>query len=235
MTVRRPLLVLALALVVAGPAFADPPEPAAAPAVLHLTQSAERRIARDVLHVELRSEKTGADPQAVAAAINQSMAKALAEARRVQGVAIETGSYAIDREAPQKATPEWTGSQSLLLTGSDAGSLLTLAGTLQSGGLVMSNLGYEASPEAVRKAEDDLTAQALSGLDRRAAAIAQQLHLAVLGYRDLTVGNAQAEGGPMPRFAAMAAASMPAPVAEPGEATVRVTASADILLAAKQP
>ena len=49
------------------------------------------------------------------------------------------------------------------------------------------------------------------------------------------VGNAQTEGGPMPRVAqmAMAASSMPTPVAAAGEATVHVTVTADILLAAK--
>ena len=232
---RRHLLATILVPLLAHPAFAEPLEPVADSTVLHLTQSAERRLARDLLHVDMRVEKTGADPQTVEAAINQSMAKALARARQVQGIEIETGSYAVGREVPQKNSPEWTGSQSLSLTGTDADALLKLAGALQSDGLVMSNLAYDASPKAIRGAEDDLTAEALSALERRAAAIAQQLHLSVLRYRDLTIGNAQEGGGPTPRFAAMAAGAMPAPVAAPSEATVRVTVSADILLALKQP
>jgi len=52
-----------------------------------------------------------------------------------------------------------------------------------------------------------------------------------LRYRDLRVGNAETTGRPMPRFAAMAAA---APVAEPGEAVVRVTVEAELLLAASR-
>jgi predicted secreted protein len=230
MAMLRRLLASGLISLLAHPAFADPPEPA----VLHLTQTAEQRLPRDLLHAELRAEKTGADPQSVEAAINQSMAKALSQARQVPGVKVGTGSYSVYRDASQKDAAAWTGSQSLVLTGSDSASLLKLAGALQSAGLVMSNLAYEASPEAVRGAEDVLTAEALAALERRAGVIAEQLHLSVLRYRDLTVGNAQTSGGPMPRLALAAAGSMPAPVAAPGEATVSVTVNADILLAAKQ-
>jgi predicted secreted protein len=225
---------VAALLLLAGPVSAEPAQPASAPTVLHLTQPAERRLPRDRLHVEIRAEKTGADPRAVQAAINAAMAAGLAAARQMAGIEIQTGSYAVYRTAPQNP-PEWVGMQSLSLTGGDAGALLDLAGRLQSQGLVMSNLGYEVSPQALHEAEDELTAEALAALERRAAAIAQQLRLSVLGYRDLTVGNAQAESGPRAMMAAAGAAAMPAPVAAPGEASVRLAVSADILLGPPRP
>lgn len=232
---RRWLVSLALALLSACPVYAAPPDAAASATVLHLTQSAERQIARDQLHVDLRAEKRDADPKTVQGAINRRMAKALARARQVRGIGIETGGYAVHREGSPPNPGVWSGSQTLSLSGTDAEALLDLAGALQSEGLVMSNLEYEISPKAVRAAEEALTESALSALARRAAAIAQQLHLSVLRYRDVTVGNAESGGGPMPRFAAALAAPMPAPVAAPGEATLRVTVTADIVLAAKQP
>jgi hypothetical protein len=58
---------------------------------------------------------------------------------------------------------------------------------------------------------------------------------AVLRYRDLRVGNAETEGRPMPRFAGAATAAMAPPVAEPGEAVVRVTVEAELLLAGPRP
>jgi len=97
---------------------------------------------------------------------------------------------------------------------------------------LMSSMAYEASPEIVRGAEEDLTAKALAALDRRAASIADRMHLNVLRYRDLHVGNAETGGRPVPRFAA---AAMAAPVAEPGEATIRVTIEAELLLVAPRP
>ena len=163
------------------------------------------------------------------------MAKALGEAKQAQGIDVETGSYSVYHVETQS---EWRGSQSLFLSGSDQAAVLKLAGSLQGQGLVACLISVsEASPKIVRAAEDALTAEALSALATRAAAIAQQLHLAVLGYRDLTVGNAGTEGMPMPRFGAVEtmAASMPAPVAAAGEATVRVTVTAEVLLGTKQP
>jgi predicted secreted protein len=217
-----PLLLLASTPI---PAMAQANEPP--PTVLHLSQTAERKVVRDLLRVELRAEETGADPLALQAAVNRRMAAALDRAHQVQGIAVETGSYAVDEEQPQNAPARWRASQSLILTGKAADALLKLAGTLQSDGLLMSSMSYEVSPETVRGAEEDLTGEALAGLALRASSIADRVHLTVLGYRDLRVGNAETGSGPMPRFAAMA---MAAPVAQPGEAVIRLTVSADLLL-----
>ncbi|HEY1796286.1 MAG TPA: SIMPL domain-containing protein [Stellaceae bacterium] len=227
----RPWL-LVPALLAITPAYADQPDPGQ-PTVLHLSQTAERRITRDLLHVDMRAENKAADPRAVEAGINRLMAKALADAKQVPGIEVSNGGYNVYRD---NASSEWTGSQSLFLSGSDSGALLALAGTLQADGMVMSNLSYEVAPATVRGAENVLTAEALSALGQRAGAIAQQLHVSVLGYRNLTVGNAETAVAPMQRFAAVAAAaSMPAPVAAPGEGTVHVTVSADVLLGQKKP
>ncbi|MGH7031104.1 MAG: SIMPL domain-containing protein [Stellaceae bacterium] len=199
------------------------------PTVLHLSQTAERKIVRDLLRVELRAEETGADPLALQAAINRRMAAALARAHQAPGIEVETGAYAVNEEQPQHGPSHWRASQSLILTSKAADALLKLAGALQSDGLLMSSLDYQVSPATVHGAEETLTAEALAGLDHRAAAIAGRMHLSVLRYRDLRVGNAATGEPPAPRFAMMATA-MPAPVAEPGEATIRVTISAELLL-----
>jgi predicted secreted protein len=200
--------------------------------VLHLSQTAERSMVRDLLRIELRVEETGADARSVQAAINRRMAAALDRTRQVQGVRVETGSYNVGEERPQNAPTRWRGSQSVILTGKDADSMLKLAGALQSDGLSISSLTYDTAPETVRGAEEDLTAEALAALDHRAASIADRMHLAVVRFRDVRVGNAETGGRPAPRFAAMA---MAAPVAEPGEAMVRVTIEADLLLAPLRP
>jgi predicted secreted protein len=201
--------------------------------ILHLSQTAERPVMRDLLRIEFRVEATGADAQTVQAEINRRMTAALDRAKEVQGVRVETGFYNVGEERPQNGPPRWRGGQSLILTGKDADSMLKLAGALQSDGLSTWSLGYEISPETVRGAEEDLTAEALATLDHRAASIAEQMHLTVQRYRDLHVGNAETGGAPVPRFAAMAAT--PAPVAEPGEAKIRVTVEAELLLVPPRP
>jgi predicted secreted protein len=220
-------LAVALGLCAAPAAIAQESDQLAT--VLHLSQTAERTVLRDLLRIELRVEETGPDARAVQTAINRRMATALDRVRQVQGVRLETGAYNVAEERPQNGPMRWRGSQSVVLTGKDADSILKLAGTLQSDGLSTSSLAYEVSPETVRGAEEDLTAEALAALDHRAVSIAGHMQLAVLRYRDLRVGNAETGGRPMPRFAAMAVA---APMAEPGEAVIRVTIEAELLLTA---
>ena len=200
--------------------------------VLHLSQTAERRVLRDLLRIELRVEETGADPQPIQSVINRHMAAALDRAHQVQGVRVETGSYSVGEEQPKSGPARWRGTQSLILTSEDSDAALKLAGALQSDRLLMSSLVWEVSPETVRGTEKDLTAEALDALGRRAAAIADHMHVAVLHYRDLRIGNADTGGWATPRFAAAAVA---APVAEPGEATIRVTIDAKLLLAPVRP
>jgi predicted secreted protein len=224
----RALVLLALATIFPMTAMAQTAEQA--PTVLHLQQAAERKVIRDLIRIELRVEETGADPAALQAAVNRRMAAALDRARQIQGVEVETGSYSIYEESPsaqQSTQHRWRASQSLILSGKAADAALKLAGLLQSDGLLMSSIDYEVSPETLRGAEEDLTNEALAGLAQRASSIADRVHLSVLRYRDLRVGNVEAGGPPMPRFAAMA---MSAPVAQPGAAVVRLTVSADVLL-----
>jgi uncharacterized protein len=225
------LLASAFILCSAGTAMAQEAEPQTT--VLHLSQTAESMVLRDLLRIDLRVEETGADPLAIQTAINRRMAAALDRAHQVQGVRVETGSYGVGEERPQSGPSRWRGSQSLILRSKAADAALKLAGALQSDGLLMSSMAYEASPETVRGAEEDLTAEALAALDRRAASVAENMHLSVLRYRDLRVGNAETEGRPLPRFAATAMAAVP--VAEPGEATIRVTVEAELLLSAQRP
>ena len=225
------LLAIGFILFTAGAAPAQPADQQMT--VLHLSQTAERSVLRDLLRIDLRVEETGADPLAIQSSINRRIAAALDRAHQAQGVRVETGSYGVNEERPQTGPSRWRGSQSLILRSKAADAALKLAGALQSDGLLMSSMAYEASPEVVRGAEEDLTAEALAALDRRAASIADKMHLSVLRYRDLHVGNAETEGRPVPRFAAMAA--MAAPVAEPGEAMIRVTIEAELLLGTPRP
>ncbi len=229
---RRVRVLLAIAAAVFASAHALAQDADQHLTVLHLSQTAERSVIRDLLRIELRVEETGPDARSVQAAINRRMAAALDRVRQVQGVRVETGSYNVAEERPENGPARWRGSQSVTLTGKDADSMLKLAGALQSDGLSTSTLAYDVAPETVRGAEEDLTAEALAELDHRAASIADRMHLAVLRFRDVRVGNAETGGRPVPRFSAMA---MAAPVAEPGEAMVRVTIEADLLLGPPRP
>jgi len=53
--------------------------------VLHLSQTAERNVLRDLLRIDLRVEEAGADPLTIQSVINRRMAAALDRAHQVQG------------------------------------------------------------------------------------------------------------------------------------------------------
>lgn len=246
-TARRVALALS-AMSLAAPALAQdpgivPPRDANATA-LHLVERGERMVKRDRLTAEIRVEAENADPARLQAEINRRMAAALEHAKAVAAVTVTTGGYhvyqspprppAADRGSANQASPRWQGTQSLLLQSRDAAALLALAGTLQQQGLVLSSLAYELTPEAARAVEDELTKEALARLRQRAERVADDLGLTVERIRDLQVGNADG-AQPVPRsFYSAARAATPAPVAEPGDATVSVSVSAEVLLAPRR-
>jgi predicted secreted protein len=219
------------------PAFIAPAVAQMAPApsnatVLHLSETADRNVPRDRLRVQLAAEITDPDPAKVQAEINRRMSAALARIKAVPAVAAETNGYSVSQENPGKTPPRWHGSQSVALVAKDFATLLTLVGTLQQDGLVITGLVPELSREARQSVEDELTDEALMRLRKRAEHIAVGLGAKVDLYRDLRIGNAAT---PQPLMRAMVEAgslsqSSP-PVAEPGEAVVSVTVQADIALA----
>ncbi|HEX7968270.1 MAG TPA: SIMPL domain-containing protein [Stellaceae bacterium] len=213
---------------------APPPKRDENGTVLHLTERSERMVKRDRLTADLRVEASDADPARLQAEINRRMAAALDHAKSVAAVTVATGGYSVyQQQASPQAPARWHGMQSLLLASRDAAPLLPLAGALQQQGLALYSLGYELTPEAARSVEDELTSQALSRLRERAERIAGALGMTVERLRDVQVGNADGTP-PMPhpmQYKAMAAAS---PVAEPGDAAVSVSVSAEVLLAPRR-
>ena len=162
------------------------------------------------------------------------MTAALARIKQVAGVSVETGGYNVYRETPDKQPPRWHGSQTLALTSKEFGALLTLTGALQQQGLVIQSLAPDLSREARQSVEDSLTDEAITRLRQRAERIATSAGVKLQGIHTLSVGNVNAPPPiiqPFMRVMAAAAAPAPPPVAEPGNATVSVTISAEFALA----
>jgi predicted secreted protein len=100
--------------------------------------------------------------------------------------------------------------------------------------LVIQSLSPDISREARQSVEDALTDEALTRLKQRADRIATTAGVKLQGIRSLSVGNVNAPPPivqPMMRMAAMSASPAPPPVAEAGNATVSITATAEFALA----
>lgn len=229
---RLPLAFAAALLSLSLPALAAE-APTGTGTLLHLSERAERPVARDQLRAVLRVEGGDRDAAHLQAEINRRMAEAAARAKAVAGINLFTTGYAVYEQQAKDQPRQWHGSAGLTLTARDPAPLLALLGELQQSGLVMSALSYELTPEAAHKAEDELTAEALGRLRQRAERIAATLDLAVIRLRDVQVGNA-AGTPPAPRVFSTVAAGAAAPVAEPGEAAVAVSVEAEVELGPKR-
>ena len=226
------LLMATLSAAVAQSAPLQPP--ASDQSTLHLSETAQRDVPRDLLRAMLAAEATDPDAGKVQATINQRMSAATTRIKQVAGVTLETGGYSVYRETPDKLPPRWHGSQTVELTSKDFAALLSLIGTLQQQGLVIQSLAPDISREARQSVEDALTDEALTRLKQRADRIAATAGVNLRGIRSLTVGNVNAPPPimrPVLRMAATEAAPAPPPVAEPGNATVSITATAEFALA----
>lgn len=226
---------LALATLATARAQTSPPAPAVASdqTILHLSETAQRDVPRDLLRATLSAEASDPDARKVQADINQRMAAALVRIKQVPDITIETTGYSVYRDTPDKAPPRWQGSQSVTLTGKDFAALLSLVGTLQQQGLVMQNLVPDLSREGRQSVEDALTDEALTRLQQRAERVAATLDTKVAGFRTVSVGNVLQPPMPIRPMVMMARSDNAAapPVAEAGSATVSVTVEADIALA----
>ena len=225
------LLIAALSTATAQTA---PLVPSNNPSLLHLSETAQRDVPRDLLRATLAAEVTDPDAGKVQSEINQRMSAAMTRIKQTAGVAVEMGGYNVYRETPDKQPPRWHGSQSVTLTSKDFAALLNLTGALQQQNLVMQALTPDISREARQSVEDALTDEALTRLKHRADRIATTAGVKLQGIHALTVGNVNAPPPiiqPMMRVMAAAAAPAPPAVAEPGNATVSITATAEFALA----
>jgi predicted secreted protein len=181
----------------------------AAPATtLRITQSATVMVKPDDFVVGFAAQADAADPAAAQARVNALAAAVLGEAAKVKGAKVDTGAYNVWRQTNPES---WHAGQTITVHGPDAAALLGLAGTAQTRGVTVQQLGWRLSPAAAQAAEEKAQAEALAGLKARAekAAVILGLHFAY--FQEVTLGPPP--GPPVPRM--MAAMAAPAPGAPP--------------------
>lgn len=224
------------------PARDDAVIPETGGTVVHLTERAERQMPRDRLTATLRADAEGLDPAKVQDAINRRMQDAMAQAKAVAAVKVESGSYQVYRQPPpaqnSTAPDKWVASQTMILTSKDFAPTLALIGTLQGAGLVIESLNFDVAPETLRAAQDELTTEALAALRARAERVASGMTMTVARYKTLDVGNVTTNESRLPaplrKFAVNAAAEASAPTANAGESTAFLTIDAEVILSAKK-
>ena len=224
---RCAALMLGAGLLASLPALADE-----APRYNQISLRAEvsQEVPRDLMQVTLYTEEQNSDPAKLAAGITETMNKALAQARQVNGVKIRQGSrnsYPIYEEKGQKITG-WRERAELRLESADFPALSKLTGemlqTLQMGGM-----DFSIADHTRKQSEDALLKEAVAAFKARA-----QLATDALGGKSYKVVNLNLNSVGFPqRYAApmmMKAArdSAPTPDVEAGTSEVSLNADGTI-------
>jgi predicted secreted protein len=219
---------LSLALLAIRPALADD-------TILRLAETATVMVTPDELAAAMRAEAAAPNAQDAQKRVNEMMRNAVEAAKKVSGVTTSTGGYNVWRVAPTPAdrTEHWQAGQSLNLSGKGGEAMLKLVGELQQMGLVQGSLIWRLSRETERKARQDATKQALSGLRGRADEAAEILGLRFASFHEVRLDSV-APPPIMPRQQMVTRASLaapaPPPTAEAEEMPVTASAEADVVL-----
>jgi predicted secreted protein len=227
---RCAALMLGAGLLASLPALADE-----APRYNQISLRAEvsQEVPRDLMLVTLYTEDQNSDPAKLAAGITETMNKALAQARQVNGVKIRQGSrnsYPIYEEKGQKITG-WRERAELRLESPDFAALSKLTGELL-GDLKMGGMDFAIATPTRKASEDALLKEAVTAFKARA-----QLATDALGGKGYKIVNLNfnSNGYPQPYLRApmmMKAASMDAapvtPEVEAGTSQVSMTADGSI-------
>jgi predicted secreted protein len=223
--------------------------------MLHLTYRAERLVARDLAHVELRFEVVGNDPAELEAEVNRRISAGAETAAKLAGTTVTVGPFAVVRQPATSyartipgggmrpgadpnmaviAEGEWRVSQLLTLVGRDMRGLAELTTQLQKDGAGILDMHFEVAPETLGTVRQELGSEGLAKLRAEAQQVATDMGLQVERYRNLEISPANPEAMPARYFGVQQAVAAAAfPLLQAGEMTVSVTVTANVSLIPK--
>lgn len=206
--------------------------------VLNLSATEQQEVSQDTLNATVEFVAQGRNQAALQNAVNAAIAKALAAAKSVAAINVQTGYYQVYQVQNEPGVfsadnPVWRAQQSLQLDSLQAPALLALIGELQAQGLTVVNLWYSLSTERYEEVSAALTTQVLQTLQQRAESAGKALGKPAAALVEVSLdGNANV---PVLREAYAVARGamdmkMATPSAEPGDTTVSVSVSARAIL-----
>src|SRR5690606_2888863 len=143
----RAVALLAMSIALCAPAWASDDEPLNR---VEFRVQVDREVANDTVTAVLAVERENADPARLAEDVNQTMARALREARGTEGVRVRSGNYRTWAVQEQRRIVRWRAEQELILESGEPEVVHRLIGVLQER-LVLRTMAYTVSPEAARK------------------------------------------------------------------------------------
>lgn len=208
---------------------------------VNFSATAHREVVQDELTVVLEAVKEGSQAAEVQAELKRILEAALTEARAAikgaqpEAVSVQTGGFNLyPRYGSNSRINGWQGSAQLVLTGTDAGKVSTVAGKLNQ--LNITQVRYGLSRALREEHEASLTSEAVRLFKSRASQLAADFGMKGYSLGAVSVSSTDAgfEGRPMPMMAMAKASAAPMadaalPVA-PGKGVLTITVSGDVTL-----
>lgn len=226
----RYLFTAAVCLMLAAPAVADRP---LSYNRVNLNESAQTEVDNDLMIAVMTAQAEGSDAAAPADEVNRQMDWAVAMARSLPEVKVQTLGYSTQAIYNKSKIRGWRVSQSLRLESRDSRVLGDLIAHLQEQ-LRVQSLGYRVSDDQRRRHVGELTDSALTRFRARAQAVAEamgrssyrlvQLHINDGGHSPMPVAR-----GMMMEAARADAGGAPARI-EAGTQTLSVSVNGEIEL-----
>ena len=232
MNTTKALLILTTALFSISTTLAQTaPEPVN---IVRLDAVVSAPITPDTAVLTLVAERSGLDASAMTQQINKIMGDAVREAKAVSGVEAITGNFSTNQQYDNRGNVTgWTVRAELILKSKDFALLGKLSGNLGTS-LKIVGSGFEVSRDLRTREEALLLKQGLEAFQAKAKTAAQALGFSSYSLREITIQQAQLEGGGRPRpmvMMARAVAAEAAPVQiEAGLTAINLTVSGSIQL-----
>jgi predicted secreted protein len=205
--------------------------------ILNISATERREVEQDLLVATLQFTAENIKSSIVQNEINEGMRKAVALAKKVENVKINTGSYNVYERTDKRTKEEkWYGQQTLTIKSKDSEAVLNLAGELQKIGMKMSGLNYMLDPNTAVEIQDSLLEEAVQQLQRRADRVARAMGKSGAEIRELNANANMPYPQPYPppharmMNVAVEEAQMEKPVAMAGEDTITMTVNGRVIL-----
>jgi len=209
----------------AGARAADAPPPPPR-TVVSLDAQATREVPNDLMRVGFFVEMEDTDPARLGRSVNAAAEKAMAAAREIKGVEVETSGYhTYPVRDKSNRIARWRSRYDFAAESRDFDRLSELTGRMQSVAQV-SSLVFSVSAGARAKAEEALIEDAVAAFRRRAAIVAKSAGLGDFRIREMTLhseGFRPPPPPPAPRMAMMAEGVAPPVEAGVTSITLRVS------------
>ncbi|MCB1758442.1 MAG: SIMPL domain-containing protein [Gammaproteobacteria bacterium] len=205
----KPMLTFVLLLLWTGLAAAESPLTYDR---ISLNVSAGSQVDNDTLVSVLYAQAEGNNPGRLADQINRTIGKAVAQAKAVPDVDVQTLDYSTNPVYRNQSLTGWRVRQSIQLQSRDSTALSELIAELQTS-LAIGSISYTVSPQRMQQVEKELIDAAIAAFRERAQQVA--LAMGRNSYRLVQMNLNTPGNAPQPRMLRGMAMEMRADAAPP--------------------